>query len=124
MQKVNLTVRNNQDFCLTLSIQDSKFQPYYITGAMFYMDIKEKEGGAIKIASLSNDDGYGAQGRVFTLDADTAKIKLFLQCDYYRERKFINTWAYDLVMRQYNTYFNIMSGTFTILDAVTNIQED
>lgn len=124
MQRVNLTIKNNQDFCLTFTIQDSKYQPYYISGALFYMDIKEKDGGLIKIASISNDDSFSPQGKVYIIDEQAAKIKLFLQRDHYQGTKFINTWAYDLVMRQYNTYFNIMSGSFTILDSVTNPEND
>lgn len=120
MQLVNITTKRNEDFCLTLRINQGD-EPFYIAGAMFYMDIKNKDSGSMKIATLSNDNTYSRQGFVYVVDASKAKIKLFLGKEYLQEKKFVNTWKYDLIMRQYNTYFNIMRGSFTVQDAVTDV---
>ena len=121
MQLVNITTKRNEDFCLTLRINQGD-EPFYIAGAMFYMDIKNKDSGSMKIATLSNDNTYTKQGSIYIVDASKAKIKLFLGKEYLQEKKFVNTWKYDLIMRQYNTYFNIMRGSFTVQDAVTDVE--
>lgn len=124
MQRVNITTKNNEDFCLTFQILDSKHIPYYISGAMFYMEIKEKESGSITVATISNDSTIERQGFVYIINETQAKIKLFLNKVYISDKKFVNTWRYDILMKQYNQYFNIMSGDFTILDSVTEISND
>lgn len=121
MQIMNITTQRNEDFVLTMRLQDSNGTPLYMNGALFYMSIKDKASGGVTVATLSNDDTTKRDGYIYIIDANTAKIKLFLSKDVIREPRFINTWRYDLIMRQYNTVFNICQGKFAILDGITEI---